>query len=142
VIATRLGGRGTLAGMENQITGNGIPRPSFGQWLSDLADNVEPRRLRYYPLFAILLIAIVIAESRATWIASERLVLPLVYESAEPVYWVDNKGMLSNGDRLVGWKKFVVFSSSGISWMLVAAGSTLALGIIWPKRPPISTPPG
>jgi hypothetical protein len=104
--------------------------------MSDLIENLNPRRLRYYLVFAVVLIVIVIAESRLTWLFAERILLPHFHPSIEKLHFVDNKGTLSNGEKLVGWRYQIFFLIEGAAWATLALGSTIALAYFWPKTRP------
>jgi hypothetical protein len=103
-----------------------------------MAKLSEIKNLRYYPLFAILLVIIAITLSRVTMVATERTLLPRIYSTTQPTTMplrvTNNDGSLSNGDKLRGWPKTTFFVVSGVAWMIACVVTTVVLVRVWPAR--------
>ena len=105
-----------------------------GLRLSELGNNFQPRRLRYYSVFVVVLIALFMAEVRLTLLATERLILPLVHPSPERLGFINNTGALSNGEQLEGWQYRAIVLAEVSFCIPLGVGSSIAIAYCWPKR--------
>ena len=91
---------------------------------------------RYYLLFVLTILAVVVVLSQVAVVAANQLFLPLVYPSDQPVWVVNKGGTLSNGDRLTGWRLATYYASYGLTLAAVAAPTLVGLARVWPKKRP------
>ena len=90
--------------------------------------------LRYYPLFAVTLLALAIGWNLVAKAVAESAVLPAMYPEAGPLRVTNNDGTLSNGDKLRGWHNAAYFSTHIGLWMVGCVVAFVFLVRLWPAK--------
>lgn len=107
--------------------------------MAKLTQNHDLRdELRYYAVFAVVVVVLAIVLSQVMKVAIERTLLPVLHpiaeETAEPLRVTNNDGTLSTGEKLQGWRNGVFFGVFVISWMAACGITVAALLRFWPKQ--------
>lgn len=93
-------------------------------------------RLRLAPLFALVFIISGCVLSEVANVVTEATLLPKLHPTTqsltEPLRVTNNDGSLSNGEKLIGWRKHAYFVTSGLLWMLLCVGTMLVVIHLWP----------